>query len=61
MNSMILTGGRVIDPANRLDKISDVVVRNGKILSRQFAGSMTRPPVRIIEFILLETRYTVAN
>lgn len=31
MNSLLLTGGRVIDPANRLDQKADVVVTDGKI------------------------------
>src|SRR5215471_16487258 len=31
MNSLLLTGGRVIDPANRFDAVADVLVRDGKI------------------------------
>ena len=31
MNSLFLTGGRVIDPANRLDTIADLLICNGKI------------------------------
>ena len=31
MTSLLLTGGRVIDPANRLDSLADVLVLNGKI------------------------------
>lgn len=31
MNSLLLTGGRVIDPANRLDRKADVLIRDGKI------------------------------
>ena len=31
MNSLLLTGGRVIDPANRLDTIADLLIRKGKI------------------------------
>src|SRR5262245_7327691 len=31
MNSLLLTGGRVIDPANRLDAVADVLILNGKI------------------------------
>lgn len=31
MSSLLLTGGRVIDPANRLDAPADVVIRDGKI------------------------------
>jgi len=31
MNSLLLTGGRVIDPANRLDSTADILLLNGKI------------------------------
>ena len=31
MNSLLLTGGRVIDPANRLDITADVLILDGKI------------------------------
>jgi dihydroorotase len=31
MNSLLLTGGRVIDPANRLDARADVLIHDGKI------------------------------
>ncbi len=31
MNSLLLTGGRVIDPANKFDAIADVLILNGKI------------------------------
>jgi dihydroorotase len=31
MNSLLLTGGRVIDPANRLDQTGDLLITNGKI------------------------------
>src|ERR1700690_1798549 len=31
MNSLLLTGGRVIYPANRLDTVADLLIRNGKI------------------------------
>ncbi len=31
MNSLLLTGGRVIDPANRLDTIADLLILDGKI------------------------------
>ena len=31
MNSLLLTGGRVIDPANRLDAVADVLISQGKI------------------------------
>ena len=31
MNSLLLTGGRVIDPANHFDALADVLIREGKI------------------------------
>jgi dihydroorotase len=31
MNSLLLTGGRVIDPANRLDTVADLLILDGKI------------------------------
>ena len=31
MNSLLLTGGRVIDPANRIDARADVLIWQGKI------------------------------
>lgn len=31
MNSLLLTGGRVIDPANNFDALADVLILNGKI------------------------------
>ena len=31
MNSLLLTGGRVIDPANRFDDQADVLICEGKI------------------------------
>ncbi|HTB82287.1 MAG TPA: dihydroorotase [Candidatus Sulfotelmatobacter sp.] len=31
MNSLLLTGGRVIDPANHFDSIADVLITDGKI------------------------------
>lgn len=31
MNSLLLTGGRVVDPANRFDAIADVLIVDGKI------------------------------
>jgi dihydroorotase len=34
MNSLLLTGGRVIDPANRYDAVADVLISDGKIAAR---------------------------
>src|SRR6266566_4533443 len=31
MNSLLLTGGRVIDPANRFDAVADLLISDGKI------------------------------
>ena len=31
MNSLLLTGGRVIDPANRFDAVADLLIVEGKI------------------------------
>jgi dihydroorotase len=31
VNSLLLSGGRVVDPANRLDSVADVLILNGKI------------------------------
>ena len=31
MNSLLLTGGRVVDPANQFDAVADVLILNGKI------------------------------
>jgi len=31
MNSLLLTGGRVIDPANDFDSVADVLIKDGKI------------------------------
>src|SRR5262249_37518048 len=31
MNSLLLKGARVIDPANKLDTVADVVIKDGKV------------------------------
>ena len=31
LNSMLIRGGRVIDPANGIDKVADILVENGKV------------------------------
>ena len=31
MNSLLVSGGRIIDPANRLDSIGDVLIQDGRI------------------------------
>jgi len=40
MNSMLLKGGRVIDPASGIDGAHDVLVRNGEIEAVEAAGSL---------------------
>ena len=34
LNSMLIRGGRVIDPANGIDKVADILVENGKVAIR---------------------------
>jgi len=43
MNSMLLKGGRVIDPASGVDGAHDVLVRDGEIESVERAGSLAPP------------------
>ena len=31
MNSLLLTGGRVLDPANNFDAVADLLIQDGKI------------------------------
>ena len=31
MNALLISGGRVIDPANRFDAVADVLLRDGKV------------------------------
>lgn len=44
MNSLLLTGGRVIDPANRFDQAADVLIKSGKIAAVGPAQSFPVPP-----------------
>ena len=47
MNSLLLAGGRVIDPANALDSIADVLIQNGKIVAvGTQAGATAGPDVQ---------------
>jgi dihydroorotase len=41
MNSLLLTGGRVVDPANKFDAIADVLIVDGKISA---VGKKLSPP-----------------
>jgi dihydroorotase len=43
MNSLLLTGGRVIDPANRFDAVADVLITGGKIAALG-PGSIAKAP-----------------
>ena len=40
MAQLILTGGRLIDPANGIDQVTDLVLDNGKVAS---IGSVSKP------------------
>lgn len=44
MNSLLLTGGRVIDPANRLDATTDLLIRDGKIAAVGADAARQAPP-----------------
>lgn len=44
MSSLLLTGGRVIDPANRLDALADVLVSDGKIAAVGKDAASKAPP-----------------
>ncbi len=44
MNSLLLTGGRVIDPANRFDAIADVLILEGKIAAVGPEAAKTAAP-----------------
>src|SRR6266516_1081317 len=44
MNALLLTGGRVIDPANRFDAVADVLIVDGKIAALGSEAAATAPP-----------------
>ncbi len=44
MNSLLLTGGRVIDPANHLDTIADLLIQDGKIAAIGIETARQAPP-----------------
>ena len=44
MNSLLLTGGRIIDPANKLDSQADLLVLNGKIAAIGADAARQAPP-----------------
>ena len=43
MNSLLLTGGRVIDPANRVDSVADLLILNGKIAALGAEAALQAP------------------
>ncbi len=47
MSSLLISGGRVIDPANNLDAIADVLIVDGKIAAVTPVGerSGVSPPI----------------
>jgi dihydroorotase len=49
MNSLLVTGGRVVDPAHRLDAAADVLILNGKI-SAVGAGLAASAPAQTPRF-----------
>ena len=44
MNSLFLTGGRVVDPANQFDSVADVLILAGKIAA---IGKNISPPAGV--------------
>jgi dihydroorotase len=44
MNSLLLTGGRVVDPANQIDALADVLIVDGKIAAVGKDGTAKAPP-----------------
>ena len=44
---ILIKGGRVIDPANKLDKIADVLVEDGKIA--QVAENLAAEDAEVVE------------
>ncbi len=44
MNSLLLAGGRVIDPASRLDAVADLLIRDGKVAAVGADAAAQAPP-----------------
>ena len=44
MKNLLLTGGRVIDPANQLDGVGDVLILDGKVKLVGGAAREQAPP-----------------
>src|SRR6185369_15029332 len=47
MNSMLLTGGRIIDPSQGLDVMADLLIANGKVAA---LGNETKTPPSVERF-----------
>ena len=45
MNALLLTGGRVIDPANRFDALADVLLSAGKVAAVGSGAAAAAPIV----------------
>jgi dihydroorotase len=44
MNALLLTGGRVVDPANRFDSVADLLILDGKIAATGPEAAAKAPP-----------------
>jgi len=44
MNALLMTGGRVVDPANRLDAVADLLILDGKIAAVGSGAAQQSPP-----------------
>ena len=44
MSSLLITGGRVIDPAQRFDAVADVLIRDGKVAAVGADVASQAPP-----------------
>ena len=48
MNALLLSGGRVMDPANRLDTLADVLIDQGKIAAVGPTAAAQAPPGTLV-------------
>ncbi len=44
MSALLLTGGRIVDPANRLDQIADLLLQDGEVVGIGPAVAQSAPP-----------------
>jgi dihydroorotase len=44
MSALLLAGGRIVDPANRLDQIADLLLQDGKVVGIGPAVAQSAPP-----------------